>query len=372
MTVDTRPPSGTIGLTPAQCAALGADTADGSDRVALVAVHPGEPDLDALTQALMELRRRHDVLRTTVRYTDDGPVGTVGTRTVVPVELVAERPPHPADGFPPKRFDLANGPLMHVALSGGDGGRTFLGFQAHPVALDEEAMRRAVHELGLLYRYFASDGPIPTVTRVGYREHAAGVRSTTGRVPRRMPVVSHEIGPATAEPRSPDCVVARAAGGPARARCLDHGRRGDIRSGHRTGRDVPPGPVGRRPLGPACDRILLRADAGSACDIVALAEHLHAATGYAEPDDGGTPVTFTFDDDRAGAGAGPFEVVETGTVLAPSEVSLATLGTPAAGWLLRLAHRADIAGCKADRATLARAAALLEDAGASLVDEELL
>ncbi len=288
MTVDTPPPSGNIGLTPAQCAALDADRADGSDRVALVAVHPGEPDLDALTQALMELRRRHDVLRTTVRYTDDGPVGTVGTRTVVPVELMAERPPHLADGFPPKRFDLANGPLMHVALSSDDGGRTLLGFQAHPVALDEETMRRAVHELGLLYRYFASDGPIPPVTRVGYREHAAGVGSTTGRVPRRMPVVSHEIGPATADRVR---LIASSRGLPVALLVLAAWITAGAATSGAAAAPVatsPWDPAGRRPLGPTCDRILLRADAGSACDIVALAEHLDAATGDAEPDDGGT------------------------------------------------------------------------------------
>jgi hypothetical protein len=367
MTVDT-PLSANIILTSAQRAALDADRADGSDRVALVAVHTGELNLNALTQALMELRRRHDVLRTTVHYTDDGPVGTVGIRTVVPVELMAGRPRRPADGFPPKRLDPARGPLVHVALSSDDDGRTFLGFQAHAAALDEETMRRAVHELGLLYRYFANGGPMPAVPRGGYWENVAGVRSAAGRVPRRMPVVSHEIGPVIADRLR---LIASSRGLPVALLVLAAW----IAAGAASG--VAPVSVaaslpdrsGRRPLGPACDRILLRVEAGSACDLVALAEHLHTAGGNPEPDDGGTPVTFTFDDGRTGPGAGPFEVVESGTMLAPSAVSLAAYGTPAAGWLLRLAHREDIAGA---RATLARTAALLEEAGASLVEEELL
>lgn len=369
-TLDT--PPGNTGLTAAQRAALDADGADGCNRVSLVAVHPGEPDLDALTQALMELRRRHDVLRMTVRHSNDGPVGTVGTRTVVPVELVAEPLAHPADGFPPKRFDLTNGPLVHVALSCDDGGRTLLGFQAHPVALDEQAMRRAIHELGLLYRYFAGHGPIPPVTRVGYWEHAAGVRSTTGRVPRRRPVVSHEISSATADRVR---LIASSRGLPVALLVLAAWiTAGAVTSGAATAPVAAslPDPSGRQPLGPTCNRVLLRADPGSACDIVALAEHLRVSRGNAEPDDGGTHVSFTFDDDRAGAGASPFEVVEMGSVLAPSEVSLAAHSTPTGSWLLRLAHRADIAGCKAARATLARTARLLEDTGALLIDEELL
>lgn len=371
-TFDTPPVNS--GLTPAQCAALDSDRAGGSDRVALVAVYLGELDIDALAQALMELRRRHDVLRTTVRYSEDGPVGTVRTRTVVPVELVAEPPPHTATQFPPpKRFDLANGPLIHVALCSNIGGRTLLSIQAHPVALDEETMRRAVHELGMHYRYFAGDGPIPPVTRIGYREHAAGVRSTIGRVPRRMPVVSREIGPATAERVR---LIASSRGLPVALVVLAAWITAAPATFGAPTTPVAvslPRPSGRRPLGPTCDRTLLWADPGSAFDIVDLAEHLHAAAaGDAEPDDGGTQVTFTFDDDRDGAGASPFEVVEMGSMLAPSEISLATHGVSATGWLLRLTHRADIAGSAAGRATLARTAALLERAGAALVDEELL
>jgi hypothetical protein len=367
-TPDTQP--GNLGLTAAQSAALEADTADGSDRVALVAAHPGEPDLTALTQALMELRRRHDVLRTTVRRGDDGPVGTVGTGTVVPVELVAE--PHSADGFPPKRLDLANGPLLHVALFSEVGGRTLLGFQAHPVVLDEETMRRAVHELGLLYRYFAAGGPIPPVTRIGYREHAARLRSTARRVPRRMPVVSQEIGSVAADRIR---LIGSSRGLPVALLVL---AAWIIAGAAASGAAVAsvaaslPDASGRRPLGPVCDRIVLRAGPGPARDLVALAEHLHAATADPEPDDGRTPVTFTFHDDRSAAGGGPFEIVETDSMLAPSEDSLAAHGTPAAGWLLRLTHGVDIAGSEAARATLARTVALLENAGASLIDEELL
>lgn len=367
MTVDP-PLFGSIALTPAQCAALKADKADGSDRVVLVAVHPGELDLDALAHALMELRRRHDILRSTIRYTEHGPVSTVGTRTMLPVELMAERPPRPADGFPPKRFDLASGPLVHVTLCSDDGGPALLGFQAHAVALDEETMRHLVHELGLLYRYFASDGPIPPVTQVGYREHAAGVRSTIGRVPKRLPVVSHEVGPAIADRIR---LIASSRGLPVALLVLAAW----IATGSATSAQVAVSlsdPSGRRPLGPARNRILVRAEAGSTCDIVTLAEHLHAAAGDGEPDDGITPVSFTFADGRAGAGPSPFEVLESSTMLARSDVALAAYGTPAMGWLLRLARHGDIAGRNADRAALARTAAMLEEAGAALVDEELL
>lgn len=359
MTVDT-PMPGHITLSSAQRAALDADTTDGSDHVALAAVHTGELNLNALTQALMELRRRHDVLRTTVRYTDDGPVGAVGTRTVVPVELVSRQPGRPAGWFPPKRLDPVRGPLVHVVLSCDDDGRAFLGFQAHAAALDEEAMRRAVRELGLLYRYFASTGPLPAVSGDGYREHAA--RSAAGRVPRRMPVVSHEIGPAVADRLR---LLASSRGLPVGLLVLAAWIAAGVASEVAPVAVSLPDRSGRRPLGPTCDRILLRVDAKSSYDLVVLAERLHMAMGNHEPDDGGTPVTFAFDEDRVG----PFEVVESGTVLAPSAVSLAAYGTAAAGWLLRLAHREDIAGA---RATLARTVALLEEAGAALVEEELL
>ncbi|WP_089107759.1 condensation domain-containing protein [Streptomyces hyaluromycini] len=372
MTATVDMPPGNLGLTAAQSAALEADTTDGSYRVALLAVHPGELDLHALAQALMELRRRHDVLRTTVRYNDDGPVGTVSTQTVVPVELVAGPPPHSADGLPPKRLDLTTGPLVHVAVFSDVGGRTLLGFQAHPVVLDEETVRRAVHELGLLYRYFAGGGPFPPVTRVGYREHAARMRSTAGRVPRRMPVVSHEVGPATADRVR---LIGSSRGLPVALLVLAAWiTAGAATSGAATAPVATslPDPSGKRPLGPVCDRILLRGEPGAAYDVVALAEHLRAATADTKPDDGDTPLTFTFHDDRPRAGGGPFEVVEASGMLAPSEDSLAVHSTSAAGWLLRLTHRADIASSTAARATLARTVALLDNAGASLVDEELL
>ncbi|MBB5801934.1 hypothetical protein F4560_001702 [Saccharothrix ecbatanensis] len=364
-TVDT--PSGKLGLTSAQSAALKADTADGSDRVALVAAHTGELDLKALTQALMELRRRHDVLRTTIRHGDDGPVGVIGTRTVVPVELAAE--PLPADGYPPRGFDLCGGPLVRVVLFSGTGGRTLLEFQAHPVVLDEEAIRAAVHELGLLYQYFGGDGPIPPMARIDYQEHVAALRSTVGRVPHRLPVVSHEIGSDTADRLR---LIASSRGLPVALLVLAAWISADTAAFEAAAARVAVSlgdPSGRPPLGPACDRVLLRADPGSAGDIAALAEQLRTAMADVEPDDGGTPVTFTFHDDRAGADAGPFDVVEMGSVLAPSEISLAGHGTSAAGWLLRLTHRADIAGA---RAVLARTAALLENMGAALIDEEVL
>jgi hypothetical protein len=359
--------TGNARLTPAQCAALAASRTDGSDRVTLAAVHPGRPDLDALTQALMELVGRHHVLRTTVRYTDDGPVAMVGTRAVVPVELMAGPPSHPAGGFPPEHFDPASGPLVHVALSYYDDGRTLLMFQAHPVALDEQAARRALHELGLLYRYFSGDGPIPPAVRVSPREPC----SATGRVPRRLPVVTREIAAAAAERGR---LIASSHGLPVALLVLAAWIIADATTSAAGAVAVAASlssPSLSEPLGPACDHILLRAGPRPAGDIVALAEHLHTATGAAPPDDGSSPVTFIFAEDRAGVGASPFEVVETGSVLAPSEVSLAVHSTPA-GWLLRLAHRADPASGRAGHAALTRTAALLEDACATLIDEELL
>ncbi len=367
MTATADTPSGNPGLTPAQSAALKADTADGSDRAALVVAHTGEVDLNALVQALMELRRRHDVLRTTIRHGDDGPVGVIGTRTVVPVELAAEPPPHPGDGYPPRRFDLRCGPLVRVVLFSGSGGRALLEFQAHPVVLDEEAIRAAVHELGLLYQYFAGDGPIPPMARIGYQEHVVALRPSVGRVPRRLPVVSHEIDSDTAGRVR---LIASSRGLPVALLVLAAWITADAAAFEEAAARVAVSlgdPSGRPPLGPTCDRVLLRADPGSAGDVAALAEQLRTAMADVEPDDGGTPVTFTFHDD--GAGAGPFEVVEMGSVLAPSDVSLTGYGTPATGWLLRLTHRADIASAPA---VLARTAALLENTGAALIDEELL
>ncbi|MEU1167073.1 hypothetical protein ABZ372_44950, partial [Streptomyces sp. NPDC005921] len=300
------------------------------------------------------------------------PVGMVSTQTVVPLELVADPPPYSADGLPPKRPDLTTGPLMHIALFSEAADRTLLGFQAHPVVLDEETMRRALHELGLLYRYFAGSGPIPPVTRIDYREHAAGVRSAAGRVPRRMPVVSHEVDPATADRVR---LIGSTRGLPVGLLVLAAWI--TAAEATSTAATTPvaaslPDPSGKRPLGPVCDRVLLRGGPRPSYDIVALAHHLRTATLDTEPDDGGTPLTFTFHDDRTEAGTDPFEVVEASSMLAPSETSLAAHGTPTAGWLLRLTHRADTASSTAARATLARTVALLENAGASLVDEELL
>jgi hypothetical protein len=372
MTATFDTPSSISGLTSAQRAALEANTSDGSDRVALVAVLPGEPDLRALTQALMELRRRHEVLRTTIRATDDGPVAIVGARTVVPVELIAKPAPHPADGFPPKHFDLLNGPLLRAAIFPDAVGRTLLGIQAHPVVLDEEAMRRGVHELGLLYRYFRGVGPIPPATQIAYREHAAMMPSASGRVPRRISAVTHEIDSDTADRIS---LIASSRGLPVALLVLAAWIAATAATSGAPAAPVAaslPDPSGTQPLGPTCDRVLLRADPGSRYDIVALAERLRSATVDAEPDDGGTPITFTFHDDRHGVRSSPLEIVETGSMLAPSEVSLTTHGTPTAGWRLRLTHRSDIAGSTTVHPALARTAALLENAGASLVDEELL
>ncbi len=366
---DTMPES--FGLTAAQRAALAADPADGSDRVALLAAHSGEPDLKALTQALAELRGRHDVLRMTIRRGDDGPVGVVGSRTVVPVELATE-PPHPVNGFLPRRLDLTRGPLVHVALFSDDSGRILLGFQAHPVVLDEEAIYHAIHELGLLYRYFAGDGPIPPAARIGYQEHAVRARPAAGRVPRRTTVATHEIGSDTADRLR---LIASSLGLPVALLVLAAWTISDPEASAKAAAPVAaslPGPSGWPPLGPTCNRVLLRANPGSAGDLADLAKQLDKATADAEPDDGATPVTFTFHDHRADTGGGVFQVAEMGSMLTPSEVSLAVHGTPAAGWRLSLAHRPGTASAQGARATLARMAGLLEKTGVALIDEELL
>ena len=122
----------------------------------------GDLDLAGLAGAFDEVRRRHEVLRTTYPAAAGQPAARIGDRFAQPLPLVdlsalpAVRRRHEmerlalAEGRRP--FDLASGPLLRTACLRLDGGEHVLLVTMHHIVSDGWTIGILVRELATLYR----------------------------------------------------------------------------------------------------------------------------------------------------------------------------------------------------------------------------
>ncbi|MFL6293378.1 MAG: amino acid adenylation domain-containing protein, partial [Thermoanaerobaculia bacterium] len=147
----------------------------------------GRLDLRALSAALREVARRHEVLRTTFAEVAGSPVQVVAARARVPLPLIdlrglpraeREREAGRLEAAEARRpFDLATGPLLRAALLASEPERHALLLTLHHVVSDGWSMDVLVREVGLLYAAFLErrPSPLPELS-IQYAEFAAWQR----------------------------------------------------------------------------------------------------------------------------------------------------------------------------------------------------
>ncbi|HEX8558420.1 MAG TPA: amino acid adenylation domain-containing protein [Pyrinomonadaceae bacterium] len=132
----------------------------------------GRLDVEALTAALREIVRRHEVLRTVFPATDEGLPAQVilpGLAPEVPVVSLQHLPPPERQGEAERLmteearspFDLSSGPLFRLRLLRLDEREHVLTFTAHHIIVDAWSMGVLVGELAALYEAALSREPWP-------------------------------------------------------------------------------------------------------------------------------------------------------------------------------------------------------------------
>ena len=131
----------------------------------------GPLDLRALEESLNEIIRRHEVLRTTFRTTDEGPVQVVAPHQnvgMVRVDLT-ELPPNQREAEARRMaeleavapFDLAKGPVLRATVIRLAEDDHVVLFTVHHIASDLWSMGVLVRELMVLYDALSHDRPSP-------------------------------------------------------------------------------------------------------------------------------------------------------------------------------------------------------------------
>ncbi|RKG88709.1 amino acid adenylation domain-containing protein, partial [Corallococcus terminator] len=130
----------------------------------------GEVDVDALGRAMVEVVRRHEVLRTTFPSEQGAPFQAV-TDDVAPVleHVVLDGPPEDREVAARERcvqetqrpFDLVRGPLLRAVLLTIAPGSHVLMVTMHHIVSDGWSVGVLVRELGALYAAFRSGAPSP-------------------------------------------------------------------------------------------------------------------------------------------------------------------------------------------------------------------
>jgi amino acid adenylation domain-containing protein/non-ribosomal peptide synthase protein (TIGR01720 family) len=125
----------------------------------------------AFEQALNEIVRRHEVLRTTFRLIGDQPVATVSSELHLPLEVVdltsyseSERQGHVvrlATGEARKPFDLERGPLLRTTLLRLRPGEWVFLLSMHHIVCDGWSSTVFSRELAELYSAFVAGKPSP-------------------------------------------------------------------------------------------------------------------------------------------------------------------------------------------------------------------
>jgi len=131
----------------------------------------GPLDVSALSRAINEIVRRHEVLRTRYSLSGGQPVQSVVAELTIPLQRVdlsdrieAEREAEARrvvmlDATRP--FDLESGPVLRATLIQLSSSEQLLALNTHHIASDGWSMGLFVKELTALYSAFAADGPSP-------------------------------------------------------------------------------------------------------------------------------------------------------------------------------------------------------------------
>ncbi|MFO0761783.1 MAG: condensation domain-containing protein, partial [Byssovorax sp.] len=147
----------------------------------------GRLDVDALSRALAEIVRRHEVLRTTFATVDGRPVAVVHDGSDLTLSLTrwtsmpaeerdqAIRDLSAAEARRP--FDLASGPMIRARLIQLDETTHVLVLMMHHIVSDGWTRGVLNHELALLYQAFTAGAPSPLPELpVQYADYAAWQR----------------------------------------------------------------------------------------------------------------------------------------------------------------------------------------------------
>ncbi|MET0622001.1 MAG: condensation domain-containing protein, partial [Pyrinomonadaceae bacterium] len=131
----------------------------------------GRLDVHALRQALGEVVRRHDALRTTFALADGSPVQVVSPTLELPVPLtdLCTLPADAREGEVARRaraeaetpFDLGAGPLLRVGLLAFGACEHVMLLTMHHIVSDAWSMDVLVRELTTLYKAFCEGAPSP-------------------------------------------------------------------------------------------------------------------------------------------------------------------------------------------------------------------
>jgi amino acid adenylation domain-containing protein len=164
------------------------DPADPSYAVPFPLRLEGVLDRDALSRALTEIVRRHEVLRTTFALADGLPVAVIHEPAPLPIEVVsladlpkAEREPALSRALlveARKPFDLAAGPVLRVTLFALAPEDHVLSVVMHHIASDGWSIGVLSREIAALYEAFRAGqpSPLPELT-VQYADYAAWQRA---------------------------------------------------------------------------------------------------------------------------------------------------------------------------------------------------
>lgn len=146
----------------------------------------GEPNLDALSKALLEVVRRHESLRTYLDYQADPPVQRVYQPS--PPELIVQdiTEPDPANrgrraeeflnGLETVELSVRQIPHLRAVLGRLDAQDWVLALVTHHVSTDGWSMERLIHEVSACYAAYEK-GTQPTLAPVpSYREFTAWQR----------------------------------------------------------------------------------------------------------------------------------------------------------------------------------------------------
>ncbi|MEC3979514.1 amino acid adenylation domain-containing protein [Amycolatopsis sp. H20-H5] len=112
----------------------------------------GELDADALRDALTDVVRRHETLRTTFRSRRGEPELVVADEPGVPLTVVDGPAEEFVDAEVLRPFDLARGPLLRLALIRGEPGRCTLLAVIHHIIADDTSMEILWRDLAECYR----------------------------------------------------------------------------------------------------------------------------------------------------------------------------------------------------------------------------
>lgn len=157
---------------------------DPSYNIAAAVRIEGPLDVDVLRQALAEIVRRHEVLRTTFQTRGDEPVQLVSDRNSVSFSLIElqgdETEARRFVGESAQRpFDLANGPLLRVTLLKLGAETHWLMIVVHHIVFDGVSRTIFIRELTSLYEAFATGAPSPLEElTIQYADYAVWQRET--------------------------------------------------------------------------------------------------------------------------------------------------------------------------------------------------